>query len=575
MKVIAVIGARLNSSRLPAKHLLPLSGTVLIERVLQRLQQCTTLNEIILATTADHYNQPLIDWAKDKVICQAYQGNVNDLMGRINEVVSSQNADIIVYICGDCPLIDPDFIDHGVNQLINQPEAGCIELKKHIQSIHEGMHFYSRKGWNILFHNSTTKAEREHVGYANSTKTCLNSFYIDDTEDYSLVQHRISVDTVADYTFMQQVYESWYAEHKENTIVSLKWVITQLQSNKSIVAINAHVIQKQPAQNYQKISLFCHISKTIGMGHLKRCARIATTLQEYYGLGTEIHILGSSRDFIWLTGEVIWYETSEMFFISMKTNSAAGWLLDFHPEHIDTNQLRKICSIFKKIGNPFIIALDKLSVLLPVVDQLFIPSFYTELSSKKVSVGWQNYILPDQTCSNKKKQVLILTGGSDALNFGQNLPRILEQHIPETWSIKWVQGPYAKKPDIPEKNPRWHLYHNPENIQQLISDSKVIVSSYGLSFIESLQAGAATLLLPVHHLCSLKEIAALKRFNCCLVANNFSDIPYLLNSLFTEEERINQYQKKAKDLASKASGAKILGQIVCRYLENQKVKFSG
>ena len=78
-KVLAVIGARLNSSRLPGKQLLDLAGKPLIERIFQRLEKIPQLSQIVLATTADDYNQPLLQWAQ-RVGKQvfAFEGDVND-----------------------------------------------------------------------------------------------------------------------------------------------------------------------------------------------------------------------------------------------------------------------------------------------------------------------------------------------------------------------------------------------------------------------------------------------------------------------------------------------------------------
>jgi len=94
--VVAIVGARLNSSRLPKKHLKELSGKPLIERVFERLERCTTLTRHVLATTGDPYNQALVDWAISKSKHYlAYSGDVNNLMGRINEAVILNDADIL------------------------------------------------------------------------------------------------------------------------------------------------------------------------------------------------------------------------------------------------------------------------------------------------------------------------------------------------------------------------------------------------------------------------------------------------------------------------------------------------
>ncbi|MBT4812067.1 MAG: acylneuraminate cytidylyltransferase, partial [Thiotrichales bacterium] len=87
VKVLGVISARLNSSRLPAKQLLPLAGETMVGRLFQRLEKITLVDQWVLATTADDYNVPLVEWATaaQKSVF-AYLGDVSDLVGRIDAI---------------------------------------------------------------------------------------------------------------------------------------------------------------------------------------------------------------------------------------------------------------------------------------------------------------------------------------------------------------------------------------------------------------------------------------------------------------------------------------------------------
>ena len=74
MNVLAVVGARLNSSRLPGKYLLPLAGEPMIEHLVRRLEQCRELDAVCLATCADPVNDPLRAWAKRSYMGLAAMG---------------------------------------------------------------------------------------------------------------------------------------------------------------------------------------------------------------------------------------------------------------------------------------------------------------------------------------------------------------------------------------------------------------------------------------------------------------------------------------------------------------------
>jgi len=167
-KVLAVIGARLNSSRLPGKQLLDLAGKPLMERIFQRLEKIPQLSQIILATTADDYNQPLIQWAQHagKQVF-AFDGDVNDLLGRVDALVQLNRPEVVVYFCGDSPLIEPSTVANMIQALLDDPKADYVALENGInnqKSIHVGFCAYSRRVWKQIVEHVTTPEEREHVG---------------------------------------------------------------------------------------------------------------------------------------------------------------------------------------------------------------------------------------------------------------------------------------------------------------------------------------------------------------------------------------------------------------------------
>ncbi len=559
MKSIAIIGARLNSSRLPGKHLLPLVGKPLIEQLLHRLQHCDTLDKYILATTNDEFNKPLTDWAASHIACKPFVGDVNDLMGRIDEIVQRENPDYVTYICGDCPLVAPDFIDHSLRLLQAHPEKEKISLKPEIKSIHEGIEIYSIKGWNKLMAMSNDAMTREHVGYAEKLTPSLDVLFIEDSRDYSSIDHRISVDTPADYDFMVRVYQRWYKDHGENSIVDLQWVLQQVLSDTALKNTNAHVVQKNPQLNYRKAALFCHVSGSIGLGHLKRCATIASALQENLGLGTTLHIHGPSQPIPWLSTNAQWHPSEEALFLVMAKDKSDLWILDFHPSHIDIPKVKTMClsnTSAKKI------AIDKLEPLIEAVDHLYIPAFHSTITSNKVSYGWKNYFvdLPKEA-TNTKKKITVLTGGSDALGYGSIIPNILETYVPKDWEITWIQGPYAPPPDLPNSQ-RWALIENPDSIQPYISEASLILSCYGLSLFESIASQNLTILMPPQHLCDEEELSKLESYNVCLVTHALDDFENTLTQIFDrgiDKEKITQ---NAASVFSGVSGKNRISSIV-------------
>ncbi len=563
MKSIVIIGARLNSSRLPGKHLLPLAGKPLIEQSLARLQQCSSIDKLILATTSDDFNKPLVDWAEARITCSPYEGDVNDLMGRIDAIVKRERPDYITYICGDCPLVAPDFIDHSIHQLMAHPKKEKIDLKPSIKSIHEGIEIYSIEGWNKLFAISNNEMTREHVGYANKLNPTLDVLLIDDSDDYSRINHRISVDTPADYEFMENIYHRWYETHDESSIVDLKWVQQQIISDTALKNTNAHVVQKKPQLQYRKAALFCHVSKKIGLGHLKRCATIAAALQENLGLGTTLHIHGVKESIPWLNSKTQWHESEASLLNAIEENGADLWVLDFHPSYIDTSKVEVLC---RKKTTTKIIAIDKLKSLIRVIDKLYIPAFYSDIENDKVDYGWQNYFVDFPVSQkNQKTQVTVLTGGSDALGYGNIIPKLIEPFVPQHWDIIWIQGPYARPPSFPSPK-RWTLIENPDNIQKYILESPIILSCYGLSLFESIASQNLTLLMPPQQLCDDVELEKLDAYKVCLVTRTLDELKTRITEYFCENSDFSYITENAASVFSGVSGKNKFSSIVKKLL---------
>ncbi|WP_205208499.1 hypothetical protein, partial [Chromobacterium haemolyticum] len=109
--------------------------------------------------------------------------------------------------------------------------------------------------------------------------------------------------------------------------------------------------------------------------------------------------------------------------------------------------------------------------------------------SDKTTYGWSHYLFTPQKIVPKEKQVLITTGGSDALHYGAWLPAIIETQVPPTYKITWIQGPYADDPVLPNQD-RWTNIVNPENLSELMAKSEIVICCYGISLFEAIASGA-------------------------------------------------------------------------------------
>jgi glutamate-1-semialdehyde 2,1-aminomutase len=113
VKTIAIIQARMGSTRLPNKVMKPINGVPMIELLLTRLSRSKELDQIVVATSIDAKNIPLVEHVRALgYACE--QGSENDVLDRYVNTAKAHQADVVVRITGDCPLVDPVLVDECI-----------------------------------------------------------------------------------------------------------------------------------------------------------------------------------------------------------------------------------------------------------------------------------------------------------------------------------------------------------------------------------------------------------------------------------------------------------------------------
>ena len=116
-KVVASIEARMGSSRLPGKMLADIGDKSVIQHLVDRLRNCSTVDDIVIATTDKKTDDELVSWAEEYGV-KYYRGSEDDVLQRVIDAHIFMETDIIVEITGDCPFTDPDIVDIGVETFI-------------------------------------------------------------------------------------------------------------------------------------------------------------------------------------------------------------------------------------------------------------------------------------------------------------------------------------------------------------------------------------------------------------------------------------------------------------------------
>ena len=123
MKRVIAVQARVTSTRLPGKVMADIAGRPMLAQQLRRLKQCSMADEIVIATTPALTDEPIVELAKREGV-QCFRGSEDDVLSRIVGAARQTQADVVVRITADCPLIDPQVADQVIAELVNLP-ADC------------------------------------------------------------------------------------------------------------------------------------------------------------------------------------------------------------------------------------------------------------------------------------------------------------------------------------------------------------------------------------------------------------------------------------------------------------------
>ncbi len=297
MKTVAFVPVRLTSSRLPKKHLKKIGDRTLLSWVIKRLKDAQVINQIVVCAPDENGSEQLIEFCEEEnVEIYLYDGNIEDVVGRLTSAAKIYDAEICVLASGDCPLHSDKTVKLLVELLQNDVSKDIARLTsyKKRSPIHEGLLVMRRVVWEYADSISDSPELREHLFPIIALKQNLFSKFsvvscLDFPEFYS-VKHRISIDTVSDLEFHLELNELLIAKKRE---YNLSNVIKVLHENDSVIEINNHVKQKGLENKGRKVLFFVSSISEYGYGNLIRSIDIARCLIDDYGLGIEFCVLDS------------------------------------------------------------------------------------------------------------------------------------------------------------------------------------------------------------------------------------------------------------------------------------------
>ena len=243
MKIVACIEARYSSTRLPGKMLIDIEGEPLLSRVINRIKKSKKIHEIIIATSINSADQKIVNFSKKKKI-NYFRGSEENVLDRVLKANQFFNSDIVVEVCGDCPLIDPKIIDNAIEVFLNN-QFDVVCTGGNIQSYPQGTEV-------MVFKRSLLESS---VSYCNedSYKEHVGLFFLENPSKYKVKElkapislHkpnlRLQVDYQEDLNLVKKIYADLLPLFGDNFL--LEDVINLLNKKKHYLEINKNCKEK-------------------------------------------------------------------------------------------------------------------------------------------------------------------------------------------------------------------------------------------------------------------------------------------------------------------------------------------
>lgn len=254
----------MTSSRLPGKVLMTACDTPLLELMVERVKRMEHVDVIVVATTVNETDQPIVDLA-ERLGVDCFRGSEDDVLGRVLGAAQSVDADVIVELTGDCPLIDPgigaevisyylqnDF-DYVSN--IHSPQNMGYLADGRSKAVFESypigndVEVFSTINLSVADREAVTTEEREDVSPYLFTRSECSVGFVPAPKEFRRPDLRLTLDYESDYLRIRKIFESLYPANPEFTLEDILEIVDR---NPSEYGLEGDV--QQGAQNQRDVT---------------------------------------------------------------------------------------------------------------------------------------------------------------------------------------------------------------------------------------------------------------------------------------------------------------------------------
>ena len=255
--ILAILQARMSSSRLPGKVLKPILRRPMLELQIERVNRCKAIDRLAVATSINNEDRAIVNLCNNLSV-DYYCGDLNNVLDRFYQAARHFHADHIVRLTGDCPLIDPEFIDILISFYMEQRCDYASYCRP--PTLPDGLdaEIFSFEALEEVWRRAEGPYELEHVV----------PYIIRHPEQFSIANWEYSdnlsnlrwtVDEPEDFELVRQVFEQLYPK---NHAFDMKDILRMLEERPELKTINMHIKRNIGAEKAKQEEIeFCRANK--------------------------------------------------------------------------------------------------------------------------------------------------------------------------------------------------------------------------------------------------------------------------------------------------------------------------
>lgn len=240
--IVAIVQARMGSTRLPGKILMDIKGKTMLERVIERLGRAELIDEIVIATTSDIADDKTVEIAT-KMGVPSYRGSEENVLERYYQSAAKYKADHIVRVTSDCPLIDPEIVDRVIKKHISTAADYTTNIIERTFPRGFDVEVFKYDSFEVVREKAREQHQIEHVTpYFREHPEVFKLENIQAVGAQRRPDLRLCVDEKDDLMLIKKIYEE--TENVEKALA--KDIIKLIDSDPGLKEINSKIRQKNP-----------------------------------------------------------------------------------------------------------------------------------------------------------------------------------------------------------------------------------------------------------------------------------------------------------------------------------------